>query len=75
MPYWVSKLDKSKSICIKTFTLPVFVFWPCKPHIEGNEYHTIGSGESVSMHVWEIVKGMDHPIPMGGDKFEVLVCE
>ena len=49
---------------------PVFVFCPNKPHINGNEYHTICCGEIVIMYGWEIVEGIYHLIQMGGPEFE-----
>ena len=58
------------SVWMNKFTCPGFVFCPRKPHLKGNEYHTICFGESGIMYVWEIVEGMDHPITMRQPEFE-----
>ena len=65
IPYWISCLYESMSAWMNKFTCPGFVFFPCKPHPKGNEYHTICCGESGIMYGWEIVEMRDNPITMG----------
>ena len=52
------------------FMCPEFVFFPCKPHPRGIEYHTICCDEIGIIYGWVIVEGRYHPIIMGQPEFE-----
>ena len=56
-------------VWINNFTCPGFFFYPCKPHKNGNKYHSIFCGESGIMYRWDIFEGRYHPIPMGRSQF------
>ena len=70
IPYCISCIDESMSVWVNKFTCPVFVFCPRKPHPKGNNCHTICFGESVIMHVWDIVEVRYHMFPMGRPEFD-----
>ena len=58
---WVACLDKLMSKWTNMFTCPGFVFCPRKPWDCGNEYHTIGCGQTAIIFFLELVEGKDRP--------------
>jgi len=66
---WVSCLDKSMSIWTSRWTYPGFKFVPRKPHLVGNEYHSIADGLCDIMLGIEILEGEDKTKDRGKDKY------
>ena len=60
-PSWVSCLDESMSIWFNRWSCPGWIFCPRKPHPFGNEYHTIGCGDSTIMFNVLLMEGKDRP--------------
>ena len=58
-PSWVSCLDESMSIWYNRWSCPGWIFCPRKPHPFGNEYHTIGCGDSTIMYNVLLMEGKD----------------
>eukprot|EP00957_Ditylum_brightwellii_P131332 10016998-Ditylum_brightwellii.AAC.1 len=61
VPSSVSFLDESMSIWTSKCTCPGWMFVPRKPHLMGNEYHTIACRKSGILYGMEIVGGKDRP--------------
>jgi hypothetical protein len=60
-PSWVSCLDESMLQWNNRWTCPGWMFVPGKPHLFGNEHHSICCAETTIMYGVEIVEGADTP--------------
>ena len=63
-PSWLNCINKSMSSWLNKF-YPGFMCVPCKPHPQGNEYHSIADADKdgtkpIMWHV-KIVEGKDQP--------------
>jgi hypothetical protein len=61
-PSWLNCLDESMSSWLNKFC-PGFICVPWKPHLFGNEYHSIADGDDGKPIMWrvKIVEGKDRP--------------
>ena len=48
------------------------MLYPLDPHPKVNKYHTICCGGNCIIYCLVVVKGNDHPIPMGRPDFEKI---
>ena len=67
-PSWLNCIDESMNSWLNKFC-PGFMTLPQKPHLFGNEYHTIADGEKDGKPImWrmKIVEGKDHPKKANG---------
>ena len=66
-PSWLNCLDESMSSWLNKFC-PGFMCVPCKPHLFGNEYHSIADGDDGKSIMWRVklVEGKDRPKKAGG---------
>ena len=55
-PSWVSCLDESMSPWTNKYTCPGWMFVPRKPHLFGNEYHSVCCSMSGIMWGWSLWK-------------------
>ena len=69
MPYWISRLDESMSVCINEFTWPGSFLCPSYSHPKDNYYHSIFCGEGGIVYSWYIFQWSYNLITMGGADF------
>ena len=61
-PSWVGVLGESIQEWINCYTCPGWMFFLCKPHHFGRDYHTVACAKSKVVYNVEIVEGKDRPI-------------
>ena len=61
IPSWICCLNESVLIWTNQLTCPGWIFIPCKPHLFGNEYHTIADDLTSILFGVKIVQGKDAP--------------
>ena len=66
---WVNCLDESMMIWFNKWTCPGWIFCPRKPHLYGNEWHSMCCGLSSILFVVLLVEGKDKPPERPGDRF------
>ena len=69
VPSWQVCLDESMVVWFCKWA-PGWMFVQREPHPFGNEYYTIGCGETRVIFFLEIVEGKSHPPEMGLPKFQ-----